>query len=302
MGRGWSEVQLLRYLLLSILALLLALPANAAELLILQSHSNPIFDQTVRQIQNGCGTKSQTYVMGNYAEFDLGRVVREEQPRVIIAVGDRPLKEALKLRSIPVIYTLALSADEKKLRNNVTGVSIHTSAEKYLKLFRKLGLRRAGVVYSRAKSGAYIDRAKSISSSHGVELITAEVNSPNETEAALTALSRKGVDSIWMIPDTTAVTAETLNSFFLHAQRSNTPLISFSRGYLAKGAIAVLESSRKNMTDEVCSNLSQILSGTSPSEIPVADISEASLYTNPNVANKLGISLSGLDNLFNPGR
>ncbi len=289
-------------LLYMALVIMSTVPATAADLLIIQSHSNQQYDQTVRLIQNSCGKKNQTYIMGDYAEFDLGRIVREEQPRAVLAVGDRPLKESMKLRNTPVIYAMSLSANEKQLRNNITGVTMHTSPGQYLKLFKKLGLRRAGVVYSRTKSGAYIERAKKISTEYGVELVAAAVNSPGETENALSTLMKSGIDSIWMIPDTTAVTAENLNSFFLHAQRENIPLISFSRAYLEKGALAALEASRMKMTGQICEKLSLILDGTGPFDIPVSDISDARLYTNEIVASKLDISLNGLDQLFSTNR
>lgn len=293
----------MRNLILTILALLLAMPAHAAELLlIVQSHNSQVLNQTVRQIQNQCGSRNQTYIMGNYAEFDLARIVREEMPRAVVAVGDKPLKEAMKLRTTPVIYTLALSADESRLRDNVTGVTVHVSPDKYLKLFRKLGLRRPGVVYSRAKSGAYIDRVKKLAPGYGVELVGIEINSPSSSDAALTALKKEGIDSLWMIADTTAVTAESLNSFFLHAQRANIPLISFSRAYLGKGALAVLEASSSSMSDQLCKNLAQILNGTTPAKIPVTDVAEASIYTNESVAANLGISTKGLDKLFGSDR
>lgn len=292
----------MRYLSLLILATLLATPAHAADILIVQSHSNQQFDQTVRQIQTSCGKKSQTYVMGDYAEFDLGRIVREEQPRVVIAVGDRPLKEAQKLRSSSVLYAMSLSPDESRLRDNITGVTMHASAELYLKLFRKLGLRRVGIVYSKAKSGAYIQRAQKIASAYGIELVATEVKAPTSVESALEGLKKSRIDAIWMIPDTTAVTTETLNAYFVHAQQANIPLISFSRAYLAKGAIAALEASRKRMTDQLCTTLTQLLQGSNPAAFPVADIAEASLHTNETVAARLGISLSGVNQLFSSDR
>jgi putative ABC transport system substrate-binding protein len=289
-------------LLYMALVIMSTVPATAADLLIIQSHSNQQYDQTVRLIQNSCGKKNQTYIMGDYAEFDLGRIVREEQPKVVLAVGDRPLKESMRLRNTPVIHAMALSANEKQLRNNITGVTMRTSPEQYMKLFKKLGLRRTGVVYSRTKSGAYIEKAKKISAEYGVELVAASVNSPGESDNALSTLIKSGIDSIWLIPDTTAVAPEMLNSYFIHAQRANIPLISFSRAYLEKGALAALEASRLKMTEQICDKLSLMLGGTEPSDIPLSDISDARLYTNKIVAGKLGISLSGLDQLFSSHR
>lgn len=281
----------MRSLLLLALTLLLALPAGAAELLIIQSHSNEQYDQAVRLIQNNCGKRYQTYIMSNYAEFDLGRIVREEQPRVIIAVGDKSLKEAQKLRGTAVIYTMALAVDEENLRSNISGISMHADPEYYLKLLKKLKLRKAGIVYSKAKSSAYVKRAKKDAKDYNIELVLEEISSPQEVATALNRLSESGIDSIWMLPDTTAVTAETLSSYFYYGQRGSIPVISFSRTYLDKGALAAVEASRVKMIEQLCSNVNQLLDGAGSVNIRVRDISEASLYTNETVAHKLNISL-----------
>jgi ABC-type uncharacterized transport system substrate-binding protein len=287
----------LRYLILLILAALLATPASAADLLIIQSHRSPQFDGTVRQIQTSCGKRSQTYIMGDYAEFDLGRIVREERPRLVVAVGDKPLKEARKLRSTPVVYTMALSAEEDRLRENITGVSMHASPENYLKLLARLGLRRAGVVYSKRKSGAYLARAGKIAASYGIELVPALVQAPQEVNAALSRLVSLDIDSIWMLPDTIAVTTENLEAYFLSARKANIPLISFSRAYLEKGALAAMEASRKTMTEQLCGSIMQILGGADPADVPPGDISEASLHINDFVAQKLNLTFSGASQL-----
>lgn len=236
--------------------------------------------------------------MSDYTEFDLERTVREEQPRLVIAIGDKSLKESLKLRNTPVIYTMALSAEGAPQKENITGVSMYTSAKQYLTLLKKMDLHRTGVIYNKAKSGSYIERAKRLATGYGIELVPVQVKSPQEVESALAKLKARGIDSIWMIPDTTAVTAETMDAYFLHAQKANIPLISFSKAYLGKGALAVLEASRTRMTNQLCSRITQILDGSEPAKIPVTDIAEASLYTNKTVARRLDISLSGTDQLF----
>lgn len=292
----------MRTFLLCILATVLALPANAANILIIQSHRTPQLDQAARLFQNNCAPKHLTYVMSDYAEFDLGRIVREEQPRVVMAIGDSSLKEAQKLRGVKVLYSMALSTDERKLRDNITGVTLHAAPEQYMRLFKKLGLHRVGVIYSSAKSGAYIERARNIATGYGVELVAMRIEVPTETASALSNMKRKNIDSLWMIPDTTAVTAETLPSFFSHSQNEKIPLITFSRTYLEKGAMAALEASRRKMTDQLCGTLKEILSGNDPTNIPIADINEATLYTNEVVAGRVGISLSGIDSLYKTER
>ena len=288
----------MRTLFLSILALLLAIPASAAGLLIAQSQHRPAYDQAVRLIQNGCAGGAETMVMGDYAEFDLGRIVREEQPGVVIAVGDQALKEARKLRRQPVVFTMALDINEKNLGENVTGVSMSVSADSYLKLFNKLQLQRIGVLYDPRRSGAYLAKARKAAAGFGIELVTGEVHSPREVPAALSRLKERGVGGIWMLPDSTAVSPENVDAYFHFAQQQNLPVVSFARGYLAKGALAVLEVSRQAIGEQCCTLVKKLRKGTPPSELPVIDVSEASLFINDNVAAKLEIKLSGLDQLF----
>jgi putative ABC transport system substrate-binding protein len=289
----------LRYLLLSILALLLALPAYAADLLLLvQSQSRPAYEQAVRLIQNGCAGGAETLVMSDYAEFDLGRIVREEQPRLVIVVGDQALKEARKLRRVPVVFSMALDINEKTLGENVTGVTMNVSPDNYLKLFKKLQLQRIGVLYDPRHSGAYLARARKAAAGSGVELVAIEVRSPREVPAALARLKEHGVSGIWMLPDSTAVSQENVDAYFLFAQKQSLPVISFARGYLAKGALAVLEVSRQMIGEQSCSLVKKLRNGTPASELPVVDVRETTLFTNDNVAAKLEIKLSGLEQLF----
>jgi putative ABC transport system substrate-binding protein len=289
-------LRILHFLL--ILALLPAIPASASELLIAQSQHRPAYDQAVRLIENGCASGAETLVMGDYAEFDLGRIVREEQPRVVIAVGDQALKEARKLRRVPVVFTMALDINEKNLGENVTGISMSVSAESYFKLFNKLQLQRIGVLYDPRRSGAYLARARKAAAGFGIELVATEVHSPREVQSALSRLKERGVSGIWMIPDSTAVSPENVDAYFHFAQQQNLPIISFAKGYLAKGALAVLELSRQAIGEQCCSLVKKLRKGTPASELPVVDVSEAALFTNNSVAAKLDIKLSGLDQLF----
>jgi ABC-type uncharacterized transport system substrate-binding protein len=288
----------LRTLLLSIPALLLALPAYAADLLIVQSQHRPAYDQAVRLIQHGCAKNSETLVMSDYAEFDLARIVREEQPRLVVAVGDQALKEARKLRRQPVVFIMALDVNEKTLGDNVTGVTLNVSPDNYLKLFKKLQLQRIGVLYDPRRSGAYLARARQAAPSYGIEVVAIEVRSPREVPSALERLKQAGVGGIWMLPDSTAVSPENVDAYFLFAQKQNLPVISFARGYLAKGALAVLEVSRQAIGEQSCSLVNKVRKGSQAAELPVTDVSETTLFTNDNVASKLEIKLTGLDQLF----
>jgi putative ABC transport system substrate-binding protein len=290
----------LRALLLCIPALLLALPTFAADLLILQSQRRPVYDQAAKLIRSDCGAGSETLVLSDYAEIDLARIVREEQPRLVVAIGEQAFKEARKLRRTPVVYAMTLNIDENALANNINGVSMYVSPENYMKLFAKLQLRQIGVLYDPRHSGAYLERARKAAAAAGVELTAIKVRSPREVPDALNRLTNLQVDALWMIPDSSAVSAESIDAYFLTAQKLNLPVFSFAKGYLAKGAVAVLEGANRSITSQSCSLVRNLLAGVPPADLSSVDIRDAVLFVNENVANKLQLKLSGTERLFSP--
>ena len=291
----------MRILLLAITACLVAttvLPAAAADLLIIQSQRRDVYDQAVRLVQNSCGSNSETMVSGDYAEFDLGRIVREEQPRVILAIGEQALKESRKLHRTPVVYSHTLNVNEETLPDNVIGISMHVAPANYMKLFKKLQLNRIGVLYDPKNSGAYLQRAKDAAAASGIELVPLKVTSPREVPAALSKLKSHDIKGLWMIPDSTAVARESLDSYFLFAQQQNLPVISFAKGYLAKGAVAVLEGSRQSITSQSCAIINRLRSGASTDNMDSVDIRKGTLHLNETIANKLQLQLFGLERMF----
>jgi len=62
--------------------------------------------------------------------------------------------------------------------------------------------------------------------------------------------------------------------------------------------MAVLEASRTSMTEHLCSDITRLLRGTEPADIPPDDITEATLYSNDFIARRLNFTFSGTDTLF----
>jgi ABC-type uncharacterized transport system substrate-binding protein len=288
----------LRHLLLAIaLALSAALPAAASDLLIVESRHGKAFDRAAQMIAKSCGKKSETLVMSDYAEFDLGRIVREEQPRIVVAIGEDAYREARKLRRTDVVYLLTLNVNEKTLGSNIRGISMHVAPGSYLQLFKQLQRRKVGIVYDPRHSAAWLERARRAASGSGIELVTQKVSSPREVPTALQRLNGAGIDSLWMIPDSTAVAPENVDAYFLFAQDHKLPVFSFAKGYLAKGAVAVLESSPEKIAEQSCAMIDNLRRNQADEETTV-DIGTATLATNEAVARRLQLQISELQQLF----
>jgi len=289
----------LRTLLLAISAIMLcALPATAGHLLILQSSRSEPMNQLTRLIQNSQGADNRTLVLSDYAEFDLGRVVREERPAVIVAIGDSALNLARKERRTPVVYLMALDANEDKLGNNVTGVSMIAAPAKYMQMFNALKIRRVGVLYDPNHSGAYLRRAKKAAYNADIELVPLEVRSPRTVAARLATLGTMDIDAVWLLPDTTVVNTENVEEYFHFCQRKKIPLVSFAGAYLGRGALAALEVSRIEIGKKVDALIKKVTDERPTHSLDVIDPETPEVLVNSAVARRLELSLTELKKIF----
>jgi putative tryptophan/tyrosine transport system substrate-binding protein len=271
-----------------ILALLLAaLPATAAEVLVVQSVRSPQYDEALVGFRDSCSAETRTLVLSDYADAELARVVREERPRLVLALGDGALTAARRIRSTPVLALMALGVASQTARPaNLTGVDLLVKPEQYLALFKKIKVRRIGVVYDPARTERYLQTARGAAKQLGLELVTREVHDPRQTLAQLNSLQGK-VDALWVLPDSTAVTRESLEAYFLFSQGQSVPVISFSAAHLKLGALLVLEIDRGDLGRQAGELARQILQGEEPGELSVASPRKVALKVNDAVAKRL---------------
>jgi putative tryptophan/tyrosine transport system substrate-binding protein len=287
----------MRQALLIIVVLLLALPAAAAEVLVVQSVRSSMYDEALKGFRSACPADTRTIVLSDYVDAELSRVVQEERPRLVVAVGDGALASVRRVRKTPVLSLMALGLSGRDQSSpNLTGVDLFVNPEQYLSLFRKLKARRIGVIYDPARTGWYLKGARAAARQHGVELVLREVKDPRQVVAQLAAL-KGSVDALWLLPDSTAVTRETLEGYFLFGQANSLPVVSFSALHLRLGAVAALEVDRFDLGKQAGEMAQQLLRGAQPSELEVSSPRSSSIRTNDAVAKRLRYPAGLLDSL-----
>jgi putative ABC transport system substrate-binding protein len=285
----------MRALILAIaLALLTCLPCWAADVLIVQGARDKVFTEAVQGFKASVDAATRTLVMADYAEFDLVRLVREERPRLVLAVGDSALAAAKRLRQVPVVSVMALSAGSGRTVPNMAGVSMFIAPDKYLDLMGTLQLKRVGVLYNPDKTGEYIERAQQAARHQGIELVARVVRSPKEVPAQLETLRGK-VAGLWLVPDSTALASEVSAAYFLFAQAERLPVIAFADYYLRLGAVAVLELDCTSQGRQAAELAKRILAGTGTEDIGIVQPRYFSLHGNTAVGKKLGLAADALD-------
>lgn len=271
--------------------LLLSAQAMAADVLIVQSSRHTGYVEALKGFKTTCTAGSHAIVLEDYSDTDIARIIREEQPSLILAVGDSALAALKKIRRIPIISVMAIYLSSNNTPANVTGVRMTISPERYMTLFKAFQVRKVGIVFSQTYSGAYIKRARQAADRTGIDLILREIRNPRQTPQQLSTL-KGNVDSIWLLPDATAMTKETVDAFFYFAMEQSKPIFAFSDVYLAYGAAAALEADRFAMGKQAGEMANRLLGGMNSADIPAEDPRSISLKTNHSIIRKLGMTYS----------
>lgn len=280
-----------RAIIFTIALCFLCIPSSwAANVLILQSSHNNAYSEAVRSFKTTSLGKTTTVVLTDYAVVDVVDLVKEEQPGLILAVGDDALAATRKIRKTPILAIMSLNIDNLRAsKPNLLGISMIATPERYINVFQTLRVRRVGVVYNAARSGWYLRQARKAAVQSGIELVVREVSSPRETLAQLSSMSGK-VDALWMLPDSIAISHETTEAFFYFGQKNNVPVIAFASSYLSMGAAAVLEVDRTALGRQASAMAKVILNGASVDETPSRFPTGVILKVNSSVMNHLNLS------------
>jgi putative ABC transport system substrate-binding protein len=277
-------------LLILALATLLPSLAQAYDVLVLQSRRDPGYEEVLKGFRAERNTSQRVIVLSDYAEVDVIRIVREDRPKLILAVGDAALAAIRKVPQTPVIAVMALGIHNLKASHpNLTGIGVFAAPERYISMFQAMKIRRVGVIYNPTKSGWYLRLASQAAEVAGIKLVPREVSAPREAVERLSTLAGK-VDALWMLPDSTAVTRETTEAYFRFGQQQAVPVVSFAANYLGLGAAAVFEIDRIALGRQAGAMAAALLRGNRIESVPLGFPNGMTVKTNPGVLRRLGSS------------
>ena len=279
------------------LALLLPCLAQAYDVLVLVSRRDRAYEEVLRGFRGTRQFTDRVVILTDYAEADVMRLVREDRPGMVLAMGDSALAATRKIRQIPIVAVMSLAIrDRRNSLPNLAGIDMFAAPEQYLELFQGLKKHRIGVLYDPAKSGWYLRRAQQMAQRYGIRLVLRETHAPRDTMDRLASLKGE-VDAVWMLPDTTAVTRETAEAYFVFSQEEQVPVVAFAGAYLPLGATATVEIDRPELGRQAADLCAQALHGTDAAELSFVFPRKTTLQINRNVLRRLGIDAGLLDTI-----
>ncbi|WP_026842401.1 ABC transporter substrate-binding protein [Citrifermentans bremense] len=258
--------------------------AQGAELLILESSRSAVYSEALRGFRSACRSSEQTVVLSDYAEVDVQRLVKEERPRVVVAIGDRALAASRKVRELPVVAMLSLNLG-RHAPDNIGGISMTVAPREYLNLFQSLGVKRVGLFYDPKKSGQYVKRAQQEARQEGVTLLAEPVRDPRDLQAKLERMKGE-IDALWMLPDATVATTVNMEALLLFSMTQSVPMVTFTSHYLKNGAAAALDLDPADIGVQAGELASSLLKWETH-RVPVLDPRKTHLKSNESVLRKL---------------
>lgn len=247
-GRSRGRRQWLRGPVATVLWLLLCpVLALATDIVILKSSDIAAYNQALRGFKAALPTGmvlSEYDLQGDLEKGrKLARKIRASDPALVFAVGLKAAKAAhLEIVDIPVVYSMVLDPAKYGLNApNMTGVLLEVPIERQLSTIRAVlpNLKYVGTLYDPSKTAPLIEEAKRVLKSNGLELVPIQVTSERDVPSALRTLL-PAVGALWLVPDSTVLTDESLRFILNTALEEHVPVIGFSREFARSGAFLCL--------------------------------------------------------------
>ncbi|RNC68929.1 MAG: ABC transporter substrate-binding protein [Desulfuromonadales bacterium] len=283
-------------LIYTILLLFLALPVQAADILIVQSMRVKAYDAVADGFRSAVGRKCDQVALSDLDGEDVTRTLKGYRSRLILAIGVDALREVMRIKDVPILYTMVLNPETKIAETaNVSGVGMNIPPERQLAFMKQVlpRLRKVGLLYDPTKTGALARRAVRAAETLDLEIVTREVRRPREVPGLIDGL-KGAVQLFWLLPDPTVVTPQTLEYLPLVAVESRVSFAAFSDQYLKNGALLSIGIDPVDIGRQAAELAERVLAGTAPRNVPPLEPRRVKINLNTKVARQLGIVVNRL--------
>jgi putative tryptophan/tyrosine transport system substrate-binding protein len=271
--------------------------AAGPEIVILKSSGIAAYDQAVE------GFKATAPSGAIYTEHDLrgdlelgkklAKKVRASDVSLVVAVGLKAaLAAKLEIVDIPIVYMMILDPLKHQLNGtNMTGTLLEIPVDRQLKLLHSLlpNKHRIGVLYDPSKTSSRIKDAESQAGANEFHVLGFPVTSEKEVPQQLRALL-SAVDALWLIPDSTVLTEDSIRFILESALAQQVPVIGFSPEFTRLGALLSLSVNYGEVGRETGTLAKRILDGERILPLKPIPVERLKITVNLKTARFLGIT------------
>jgi putative ABC transport system substrate-binding protein len=271
----------------------------AADIAILQSSDIAAYREAVTAL------KATGPIGAIYTEYDvqgdlelgkkLARKLRASNASLVVAVGLKAAVAAkLEIPDIPIVYMMILNPLAHQLTAaNMTGTLLEIPADRQLKIMRAFlpTLRKLGTLYNPAKSSLQVKEAMRQATLLDFQLKGFPVESEKDVPQQLRTLLGD-IDVLWLMPDSTVLTNESVRFILESSLANQTPVIGFSPEFTRLGALLSLSVNYGDVGRETGLLVKRILNGERLLPLHPVPIERVKITVNLKTARFLGITFS----------
>ncbi|GAN33441.1 MAG: hypothetical protein DYG83_16800 [Candidatus Brocadia sp. AMX2] len=279
-----------------------AIPAENA-VIIIRSQQIPAYNEAIKGFEEGCKGEN----ISIKAIYDLNGDIEEGKriiqkikdnsfkPRVILAIGVLAatfVKE--QFPDVPIIFCMVINHNRFNLQGaNITGISSEASLEDQFAILKGLlGSRKSvGVIYDPAKTGKIITEASIVVKKFEFNLVKAQVFSEKEVAPVLENIVNK-IDALWMIPDSTVITKNTLSAISKITLEHRLPIFCTSDAIVKAGALVSVSPNYKYTGLQAAHLAQRLLNDPMTTSLGIKQPDKLKLTLNTQTAEIIGINLS----------
>jgi putative ABC transport system substrate-binding protein len=264
---------------------------------VLVSRPMAAYDDALAGFREGMNGDAQLEVLdmrGNVIEGRrLTRRIEDGDYALCVTVGPEASVVAKnEATRLPIVFVMVTGARSLGLKtSNVTGVSFDVLPEQQLELLQLLRkeARRIGVLYDPRRFSTVVEEASRVAARAGVQLVLAPVESAAEVPAAFRRIQHN-IDGLWLLPDSTVVTAESFKYLLLETMQRGQLLLAFSEELVDRGALAALAPNYRQVGRQAAALAKRLLAGVSPKTLPIQD-AHGFVSVNLRTAERLRVAI-----------
>lgn len=210
---------------------------------------------------------------------------------LVLAIGPEASKLVAGHKpSTPTLYTMVPNPSVLGPAAAARVLPMFADPQAQLKTVRQLlpKAQTLGVVFDPAHSSAIVEAYGRAASEAGFKLVRAQVASRGEVASAVRGMVGR-VDALWLVPDATVISVDTVK-FLVETSLSNRlPLIGFSQGIAKAGALVAFEAEYSQLGEAAARAARRVIAAgaAETQELPAGVV-----YLNGRAAELLGISLA----------
>ncbi|HBP86643.1 MAG TPA: ABC transporter substrate binding protein [Nitrospirales bacterium] len=194
--------------------------------------------------------------------------IRASKAKVLLAVGLKAtLAAKLEIQDIPVIFCLVLDPERYALpTSNMVGLSMEVPFRQHLKPLSTLvpKVSRIGVLFDPQKTIGMQRQLLLDAKALGIKIVSEEVHHEQDVARGLNAIKNR-IDALWLLPDSTVLTENTLDFLMSTTLEANIPVVGFSRGLVRSGAVVGVYTDYADFGKQAAQLSQQLIGPTSSS-------------------------------------